>query len=107
MRMPGKSIDIMLWNIRSEIVQYQKWVERGDLAEPKSSLKVDTGSLNCRFALQDLGYLPSFNHFFTILTSTYLLSTDLDCEHGNRASVYAIYRKTDLLASFFAAYDIE
>ncbi len=58
-------------------------------------------------ALRDLGYLPSFNHFFTILTSTYLLSTDLDCEHGNRASVYAIYRKTDLFASFFAAYDIE
>jgi hypothetical protein len=69
MGMPGKSLDVVLWIIRPEIVQHQKWVECRNLGKAKGPFEVYSSTLNCWFALQDLGYLSSFNHSYSPLAS--------------------------------------
>ena len=63
MRMPGKTFDVVRWIIGSEIVQEQKRVENRNFTEPECPFEVDTRAFNRGFALQNLCYLSSFNHY--------------------------------------------
>jgi hypothetical protein len=57
-RMPRKTLDIVLRVARPKIIEKQEWIERGDLAEAEGPFKVNTGSLDRGFALQDFPDFP-------------------------------------------------
>jgi hypothetical protein len=72
--MPGKTFEILFWIIGPKIIKEQKWIEHGNLAEPKCPLEVDACSFNRGFALQDLCYLSSLIHYYSpLLRNRYLI----------------------------------
>ena len=51
--MPGKPSDIVTWFIRVEVVQEQEGIQQRHFIISKSALKMNTCTLDCRFALKD------------------------------------------------------
>src|SRR5471032_3321279 len=49
MRMPGKAIEIVLWNVVAEVVQQKKWIEVRGVSETKGAAEVHSSAFQRGF----------------------------------------------------------
>ena len=53
MRMPGKARQVVLRNVIAEIIEEEKWIEVGRVAEAERAAQVDARPLDCRLRLEN------------------------------------------------------